>query len=100
MSGAGRRRRKHKGGAIMKPQMGGAKIGKILKEVNKVAKETKILSHALGAIPHPYAQGASTVAKSLGYGKRKRRHKMKGRGIERLGDSVLGIGYQISHPVF
>ena len=108
MSGAGRRRKHHVGGSSMrrKPHVGGSsmsKIGKVLKDVNKIAKKTKILSAALSTIPHPAAQALGGVARSVGYG-RKRKHgkrrKMHGRGTERLGDTVLGIGYQISNPVF
>jgi hypothetical protein len=97
-------------------QMGGkSNLGKILKDVNKVARKTKILSSVLKAIPVPEVQAVGQVARSVGYGmrsesasieggRRRRRkrmkRKMRGRGQERLGDSVLGIGYQISHPVF
>lgn len=92
---------KQKGGSVI------GKIGKVLKDVNKVAKKTKILSTALSAIPNATAQSIGAVAKSAGYGRKRKRRVgrrrkvggMHGRG-ERLGDSVLGIGYQISHPVF
>ena len=99
MSNYKRRRKRNSG--VMPSQIGGKmNVGKVLKEINKVAKKTKILSTALGAIPNPIAQTVGSVAKSVGYGRKKRRRRrMKGRG-ERLGDSVLGIGYQISNPIF
>lgn len=95
-------------------QMGGKdNLGKVLKEVNKVARKTKILSSVLKAIPVPEVQAVGQVARAVGYGmhpmsikggkrrrKKRMKHNMSGRGQERLGDSVLGIGYQISHPVF
>lgn len=125
MSGAGRRR-KHKkrqmGGKKILAKIGKVadvanKVAHAADAVNKLAKSTGIISKTLGVIPYPATQAASMAVKSAGYGKRRRKYGMRGHGMhginghvmhghmmhgygERLGDSVLGIGYQISHPTF
>jgi hypothetical protein len=52
----------------------GAGIKDVLSKVNRIAKDTKVLSRGLSLIPNPIAQGASFVADQLGYG----RHRVQG----------------------
>ena len=89
-------------GRRKKTQMGGStlgKIGNVLKQANKIARKTKIISTGLSLIPNPTAQVIGNVARSVGYGRRKRKCNMQGRG-NRIENGVLGIGYQISRPIF
>lgn len=46
----------------------GSKIVKGLSRANDYLKDTKLVSNVLGAIPTPYTQSASNIAKSFGYG--------------------------------
>lgn len=88
--------KKHRGGNILKT------VGNVLKTANKIAKDSKIISHVLEAIPDSRAKTLGTVAKAAGYGRRKRRIKrrrMRGCG-GMLMSNTLGIGYQISKPIF
>lgn len=46
----------------------GSKIIKSLGKANDYLRDKKLISNVLGAIPSPYTQSASEVARSLGYG--------------------------------
>lgn len=46
----------------------GSKIAKTLSKANDYLRDKKLISNALGAIPTPYTQSASRLAKSIGYG--------------------------------
>lgn len=46
----------------------GSKLVKGLSRANDYLRDTKLVSNVLGAIPSPYTQSASSVARSLGYG--------------------------------
>lgn len=68
---------------------GGFSLGDIL----KVAKDTKIISNVLGAIPNKYAQTAGQVTGALGFGKPKRpRKKQSATGIISDVAGMLGLG--------
>ena len=112
----GRRRRVRRGMGIMD----------MLKKAHSFAKENKLISRGLSMIPHEYAKTASSLAGSLGYGRRRvrrmrlgrrvgmrrmrlgRRHRRTGRARMRLGRRVrrtgrahrrVGMGYlpNVSH---
>ncbi len=48
---------------------------KALKPAGQFIKDKKILSTALGFIPHPGAKAASTIAGAVGLGRRRRRRR-------------------------
>ena len=68
--------------------------GKGVGDVLRYIKNNHLISGGLGLLPNPAAQAASTIAKLVGLGKRKRKapkkHVLKGRGI--FGDLGNGIG--------
>jgi len=76
-------RRRRRGG------MRGGFIGKILSGINKVARAVPVVSTALGATGNPMAAG---LARTLGYGRRKRlgrRRRVRRGGI--LGSLMRGV---------
>lgn len=46
----------------------GSKLVKGLSKANDYLRDTKLVSNVLGAIPTPYTQSASSIARTLGYG--------------------------------
>lgn len=63
--------------------------GSVVSKLNKIAKDTKVLSTALKEFGNP--MGLASAASALGYGKQKRkRTKKMGKGF--LGDLLGGIG--------
>lgn len=82
-------KRKTKGAKKRSKQSGqGAK--EVAKAVHKFAKEHKLVSRALGMIPHPAAQAVAAGARQLGYGQ-------QGAGIfsdigSGLGSLAYGVG--------
>lgn len=69
----GMRRRRRTG--MRRRRMRGGFIGKILSGINKVARAVPIVSTALGATGNPMAAG---LARTLGYGRRRRRVRRGG----------------------
>ena len=67
----------------------------VLKAINQVAKDNKIISRGLGLIPHPAAQGASWLASQIGYGKpaitRLRKCSLCGKGRVKCVQSGCGF---------
>lgn len=76
---APRRKRKQRGGAAVST----AQVKDALSRLHQVARDTGIVSNALGAFGH---QTASQYASSLGYGKRrKRRTGQRGGFLNQIG---------------
>lgn len=54
-----------------KRMIGKGKVWNWLKKAYRYVKDNKLISRGLSLIPHPYAQTGSTVAGTLGFGRRK-----------------------------
>lgn len=67
----------------------GKGIGDVLSKLNKVAKDTKVVTALLNTLAPEsgIAQTASSVAGQLGYG---RKRKQKGKGFSDIIGSILG----------
>lgn len=70
----------------------------VLKAINQVARDNKLISRGLGLIPHPVAQGLGWAAGQAGYGRMKCARCGRGRaachqkGCGFFGDLGNGIG--------
>ena len=76
--------------AKRKVKQTGKGVGEILTKLNKIAKDTKIVTSVLNTLAPEsgIAQTVSGVADQLGYGRRKR--KQKGKGFSDIIGSILG----------
>ena len=75
----------------------GKGVGDALSKINQIARDTKILSTALNVLApnSSIAQGVSSAASQLGYGRKKPR-KQRGRGLLDSLGSVLGsVGHSV-----
>lgn len=64
------------GGKRVRRRRRGAGVGDVLAKLNKVAKESQVISKALNEFEAP--QFAQTIASSLGYGRKTTKKRMKG----------------------
>jgi len=55
-------------------------IKRVLSSIGNFVKDNRLISRGLSLIPHPYARVGSTVASSLGLGRRRRRPVRRRRG--------------------
>jgi hypothetical protein len=70
----------------------GRGIMDVLKRAHNFAKEHKLISRGLSMIPHKYGKMASSVASSLGYGRRRRvRRRVGMRRRRRVGRRRVGM---------
>ena len=65
----------------------------VLKAINQVAKDNKLISRGLGLIPHPAAQGASWLASQAGYGRPGTKRKCRQCGQGRAKCHQKGCGF-------
>ena len=65
----------------------------VLKAINQVAKDNKLISRGLGLIPHPAAQGASWLASQAGYGRPGTKRKCRQCGLGRAKCHQKGCGF-------
>jgi len=63
----------------------------VLKRAHNFAKEHKLISRGLSMIPHKYGKMASSVASSLGYGRRKRLGRRRRVRRRRVGRRRVGM---------
>ena len=70
----------------------GRGITDVLSKLNKIAKDTKIVTAVLDTLApeSSIARGASSVAGQLGYGRPKRKRRMRGKGFADILGSILG----------
>jgi hypothetical protein len=85
------RRKKGKGWFSDAAKSAWNKVKEVAKAAHDVAKERKVVSKALSNMGH---SGLADVAKKLGYGKKRRRRRVAGRGGLAIA-GPMGIGMQI-----
>lgn len=93
-------KRKVKRGTKRKPQHGKG-IGDALSKINQIAKDTKILSTALNVLApnSSIAQGVSSAASQLGYGRKRKRKQRGGNFFDTLGGIAGGLGGALGSTV-
>jgi hypothetical protein len=79
----------------------GKGLGDAVSKINKIAKDTKIISKALQTLApdNSIAQGIAGAADQLGYGRKKKHTQRGGNFFDTVGGITGGIGHTLGSTV-